>query len=407
VDALHIAKELCATLRQGGHIAYFAGGYVRDLLLGSTSDDIDIATDAEPDEICSLFPDHVLVGAQFGVVLVLIGKYQFEVTTFRKDIDYHDGRRPAAISYKSTPQEDARRRDFTINGMFYDPFKEEVLDFVGGRDDLKKKIIRTIGDPLARFSEDRLRMLRAVRFAWRFDFHLEENTERAITTLAPTLLPAVSMERIWQEFSKMKKGPNFPHALLSLFRLGLLPVILPSLKGISEDTLKGRLEATKFLSERVPTVLYLTLLFAPQEEEAIRNLPYLLKLSKEEGKWVELFLLLHKIDFFKESRYFLAHLLARAQFDITFEVFLSQKTEDERKGFLSWYEKTKEELDFFASHIRKKVPLVKAADLLALGIQPGKEMGMLLTCAEKIAIEENIKDKDTIIERLRKCYLKS
>src|SRR3954454_22557022 len=158
------ARKVAARLREQGHIAYFAGGCVRDVLRGLMPKDYDIATDARPENVQALFPRTYAVGAHFGVIIVLEDDFQFEVATFRSDEAYIDGRHPSAVHF-SSPEEDAKRRDFTINGMFYDPVAEEVIDLVGGRADIAAKLVRAIGDPAQRFAEDRLRMLRAARFA--------------------------------------------------------------------------------------------------------------------------------------------------------------------------------------------------------------------------------------------------
>src|SRR6185437_5720237 len=163
--ATHIVKRLV----EAGHLAYFAGGWVRDFLLNHPSDDIDIATSASVEEIQALFPKTIPVGIAFGIVIVVEKGHQFEVATFRKDRGYVDGRRPTGID-PASPEEDAQRRDFTLNGMFYDPLQKKVLDFVSGQEDLKKGIIRAIGNPHERFLEDRLRMMRAVRYGTRFGF---------------------------------------------------------------------------------------------------------------------------------------------------------------------------------------------------------------------------------------------
>ena len=161
------ARGIAQRLRERGHIAYFAGGSVRDMVRGLPAKDFDIATDATPDIVQKIFQRTYAVGAHFGVVVVVENESNFEVATFRSDGAYLDHRRPVDVKF-SSPEEDAKRRDFTINGMFFDSEKNEVIDFVGGHADLEKKIVRAIGDPAARFNEDRLRMLRAVRFAARY-----------------------------------------------------------------------------------------------------------------------------------------------------------------------------------------------------------------------------------------------
>src|SRR5207237_6668413 len=169
------AREIAARLRESGHIAYFAGGCVRDIVRGETPKDFDIATDARPEIVQKLFSRTYAVGAHFGVILVVENGFQYEVATFRSDDAYVYGRHPRAVHF-SSPEEDAKRRDFTINGMFYDRVAEKVIDFVDGRTDITAKLVRAIGDPAQRFAEDRLRMLRAVRFATVLDYKIDEQT---------------------------------------------------------------------------------------------------------------------------------------------------------------------------------------------------------------------------------------
>src|SRR6059058_1596447 len=194
------ARAIATKLRQHGHLAYFAGGCVRDMVRGLPPKDIDIATDARPEEVEKLFPRTYAVGAHFGVIVVLENGFQFEVATFRSDDVYLDGRRPSEVHF-SSPAEDARRRDFTINGMFFDPAKDEVIDFVGGRADLDAKLVRAIGDPSLRFAEDRLRLLRAVRFATALNFEIDGTTWDALVANAASIAQ-ISAERIRDELVK-------------------------------------------------------------------------------------------------------------------------------------------------------------------------------------------------------------
>src|SRR5213079_2435244 len=173
------ARDVVTRLRESGHVAYFAGGCVRDIVRGETPKDFDIATDAKPEIVQKIFPRTYAVGAHFGVILVVENRFQFEVATFRSDDVYVDGRRPSAVHF-SSPEEDAQRRDFTINGMFYDPVAEKVIDFVGGCADIDAKLVRAIGNPAKRFAEDRLRMLRAVRFATALDYKIDKETWDAL-----------------------------------------------------------------------------------------------------------------------------------------------------------------------------------------------------------------------------------
>ncbi|MHB1957425.1 MAG: CCA tRNA nucleotidyltransferase [Acidobacteriaceae bacterium] len=232
--AMHIVERL----RAAGHIAYFAGGCVRDLLLGRDPSDFDVATSATPQQVLAMFPRTFAVGAQFGVVLVVDAcegaEILTEVATFRSDGAYSDGRRPDAVRYTDSAEQDVLRRDFTINGMLLDPARlrtsgsvsNAVLDFVGGREDLQRGIVRAIGDPGQRFAEDKLRMLRAVRFAARFGFEIEANTLRAIRAAAREI-DQVSCERVREELTRMLTEGAARRAFEMLEATGLLAEVLP------------------------------------------------------------------------------------------------------------------------------------------------------------------------------------
>jgi poly(A) polymerase len=228
------AVAVVRQLRDAGHIALWAGGCVRDLLLGITPKDYDVATDAVPRQVIDTFGRRKTqaVGASFGVILVRGPQDAgtVEVATFRTDGSYVDGRRPESVEF-STPEEDAQRRDFTINGMFYDPIAKQVLDFVGGERDLSSGIIRAIGDPHDRMREDKLRMLRAVRFAATLDFELDGATADAIREMAPEML-VVSAERITQELRRMLTDRHRMRAMKLARDVGILQVILPELRPI-------------------------------------------------------------------------------------------------------------------------------------------------------------------------------
>ena len=214
-------------LRRAGFEALLAGGCVRDLLLGARPVDYDVATGATPAQVRRLFHRVLLVGAQFGVAMVIHEGRRVEVATFRTDVSYSDGRRPDHVRF-SNPKEDALRRDFTVNGMFYDPVDQRVIDYVGGRQDLRRKVIRTIGEPGLRFGEDYLRMLRAVRFAVRLGFVIEPASATAIGQLADRVT-RISGERIFDELSKMLATARASEALSLLERHGLARAILPEL----------------------------------------------------------------------------------------------------------------------------------------------------------------------------------
>jgi poly(A) polymerase len=231
-----LAEQICATLRVRGHQAYFVGGCVRDLVLGREPADYDVCTDARPERVQELFPRSLAVGAKFGVILVVEDSVQVEVATFRSDIGYSDGRHPDRVVYSKTAEEDVRRRDFTINGLLMDPATGEVLDYVGGRTDLRAGIVRAIGSPRLRFTEDKLRMLRAVRFAARFGFQIESETMAAAQSLAPQVLE-VSLERIRDELTKLLTEGKARRGFELLDETGLLAVVLPDvarMKGIQQ-----------------------------------------------------------------------------------------------------------------------------------------------------------------------------
>jgi poly(A) polymerase len=222
---IEAARSVLRRLRTAGFEAYFAGGFVRDRLLGLPAGEIDIATAAPPDRIESLFPRTVAVGRAFGVILVLEGDHKFEVATFRSDGRYEDGRRPQNVVF-SGPEEDAKRRDFTINGMFFDPDTGKVIDYVGGQDDLQRRVLRAIGNPKERFAEDRLRLIRAVRLASKLGFALDPATDSALREAASSIIH-VSGERIRDELGKILVDPSRSAALEMLRATGLLRYILP------------------------------------------------------------------------------------------------------------------------------------------------------------------------------------
>lgn len=226
------AREIVRILRDAGFSAYWAGGCVRDRLMGRPAKDVDIATSARPEQVQGLFPKTLEIGKAFGVIQVLRGGLAFEVATFRHDLPYRDGRHPEGVAFCDA-EEDAKRRDFTINGLFYDPIADRVLDYVGGQDDLRRRLIRAIGDPEARFREDHLRLLRAARFASVLEFDIEPATAEAVRRLAP-LLADVSAERVQQELTRLLvESPRAGRGLALLRDLGLLAVVLPEVERLA------------------------------------------------------------------------------------------------------------------------------------------------------------------------------
>ena len=225
------AVEIIQRLRHKGHQAYLVGGCVRDLVMGREPQDYDVSTDATPDQVVKFFPNSLTVGAQFGVVIVPSEAGHIEVATFRSDGIYTDGRHPNEVRYAKTAQEDVQRRDFTINGLLYDPVKRRVLDYVGGQADIRARRLRTIGDPELRFTEDRLRMLRAVRFAARFGFALDPAGIKAIQKLAPEIHD-VSAERVRDEIVKILTEGQARRGFELLDEVRLLAEVLPEVKAM-------------------------------------------------------------------------------------------------------------------------------------------------------------------------------
>jgi poly(A) polymerase len=231
-----MANSICDVLQRSGYQALLVGGCVRDLLLGREPGDYDVTTDATPEEVMKLFPETIAVGAQFGVMLIPRDGLKVEVATFRSDVGYSDGRHPDRVVYSKTPQEDVQRRDFTINGLLMRHDSDEVLDFVDGQADLKAKVIRAIGEPSRRFAEDKLRMMRAVRFAARFGFEIEAATFRAIRRHVAEI-HQVSPERLREELTKMLTEGAARRAFELLDETWLLQQVLPeigAMKGVEQ-----------------------------------------------------------------------------------------------------------------------------------------------------------------------------
>ncbi len=292
------AVDVVRTLRSHGYEAYWAGGCVRDRLLGRLPKDYDVATTARPDEIREVFSRKrtVPIGAQFGVITVVGPKPagQIEVATFREDASYSDGRRPDSVEF-STPEADAHRRDFTINGLFYDPLEDRVIDYVGGVDDLGRGVVRAIGEPRARLEEDKLRLLRAVRFTVTFGFSLDTPTRDAIEHMA-SQIGVVSVERIADEMRRMLMHDSRAKAVDLLHEVDLLPQILPELDAANDAAattaagMRGDVAwlaalATLDLLSEPPFPLALAALLVPfVDSAAARGLAARWKLSNHESR---------------------------------------------------------------------------------------------------------------------------
>ncbi len=290
-DALTIVR----TLRNAGHVAYFAGGCVRDLLMGLTPKDYDVVTDAPPERVRCIFPKTQAVGQAFGVILVRVGQSVIEVATFRADGEYHDGRRPASVRF-TTPEQDAHRRDFSINGLFLDPIDNCVIDFVRGQDDLMNRVLRAIGDPAQRFAEDYLRLLRAVRFLSRFNLLLDPTTAQAIRRHAQNI-QAISPERVADELRLMMTAQTRGAAWEWLNELELAENVFrlwPMARGRTNDR-RWRLIETITPNETIQFGLALAAIYVARTsdlqqcfrplavKDLVRSSRQLLKLSNDES----------------------------------------------------------------------------------------------------------------------------
>src|SRR5216110_3337188 len=430
------ARKVVARLRENGHIAYFAGGCVRDLLRGKTPKDFDIATDAGPEVVQKLFPRTYAVGAHFGVIIVLENEFQFEVATFRSDEAYIDGRHPTAVHF-SSHEEDARRRDFTINGMFYDPVAEEVIDLVGGRADIAAKLVRAIGDPAQRFAEDRLRMLRAVRFATVLDYEIDKQTWDALVANASSI-NQISAERIRDELVRIFLSPNRVRGWDLLDSSGLMGAILPEL-----EAMKGVLQPEQFHPEGdvfVHTRLMLQLL---REEDSV---PLVLAvLFHDVGKPVTATVdktgrirfnehdrigadmtdaIMRRLRFsgaeieatvemvrqhmvFKDAPKMriakLKRFMARPTFDEELELHRVDCESSHR--MLDNYEFLLDKREEFANEPIIPPPLVRGDDLIALGLKPGPKFGEILEAVETRQLEGALRTREEALDWVRKRYL--
>jgi poly(A) polymerase len=430
------ARAIARRLRERGHVAYFAGGCVRDLLRDQVPKDFDIATDARPEVVQKIFPRTYAVGAHFGVIVVLENDFQFEVATFRSDGAYLDGRRPVEVHF-ATAEEDAARRDFTINGMFFDPEKDEVIDFVGGRADLERKLIRAIGDPAQRFAEDRLRMLRAVRFATVLGFEIDSATWDAIVASAASITE-ISAERIREELVRIFLSPNRARGWDLLDASGLMRVVLPEL-----DNMKGCeqppqfhpegdvFKHTRIMLEMLPVEASLPLVFsvlfhdigkpptsAVDEEGRIRfnghdrigaemteAIMERLRFSRAEIDATVEAVRQHMV--FKDVPNMRVAKLKRFMARPTFNDELELHRVDcaSSHAMMDNYEFLLGKKEEFANEPIIPPPLVRGDDLIALGLKPGPKFGEILEAVETRQLEGMLKNREEALEWLKGEYL--
>lgn len=365
------ATEIVSRLKSHGFEALLAGGCVRDMLLGRTAKDYDVATDARPADVIKLFRRTLKVGAKFGVVMVLMDDHQIEVATFRTESGYADGRHPTTVKF-STAAKDASRRDFTINGMFYDPTSEEVKDYVGGREDLKKRLIRTIGRPEQRFSEDYLRMLRAVRFSTELDFKIEQHTWRAICTNAQRLT-GISGERIAAELERILVHPNRQNGAEQLLTSGLWRAVFPDL---DNSRAKFAIRVLAELPDKVDLPLGLAALFAGCETDFAMDSLSRLKLSRKQTGHIKF--LLDRRSRLLNADMSVAELKLLAGEPYFWDLYEFQKAIQKAANHsLTALKKVKRRaLELAGLDLRPK-PLLDGHELIRLGAVPGPQVGQL------------------------------
>lgn len=367
------AIEVIDRLQERGHQALLAGGCVRDMLLGRPASDYDVATDALPQEVSTLFRRTIQVGAKFGVVIVLLRGRQVEVATFRSEAGYVDGRHPTEVRFTS-PAEDASRRDFTINGMFYDPSKDEVIDYVGGRADLNTGIIRTIGDPQERFGEDYLRMLRAIRFSTRLDFPIEPATYEAIRRNAANI-SRISGERIAIELEGALTHPNRERAAAMLIDTGLAEAIFP---GFAGGCTESAVAVLRELRSKVDFPLALAAFFAGCSIEFAIDRSEVLRLSKKQMKHLH-FLLAHRGRLADTEMPLsqLKMLLAEPYFRDLCELERATGQAQGAEGELAALRRLQERVRRLGDVNVKPKPLLNGHDLMRLGAPRGPVLGQL------------------------------
>jgi len=368
------AIKVIKRLQQSGFQALLAGGCVRDMLLRRRAKDHDVATNAKPKDVIRLFERTLKVGAQFGVVIVLIENQQVEVATFRTESDYADGRHPGSVEF-TTAAEDAGRRDFTINGMFYDPLKKEVIDYVNGQADLKSRIIRTIGKPAERFGEDYLRMLRAVRFSTQLGFEIEASTWSAVCGKAKKIA-GISGERIAMELEGILVHPNRAAGASMLFKTGLVKVIFP---GFDREKVKTATAVLSRLKRKVDFALALAGFFAGCQTDFAARSCHVLKLSRSQNKHIK-FLLANRNTLLNEQMSLaeLKKLLSQPYFGDLYELQRAiQKSKGGGRKSLAALIALRKRINALGDVDLQPDPLLNGHDLIRLGAVPGPTLGQL------------------------------
>jgi poly(A) polymerase len=427
------ATAIVKRLREHGFESYLAGGCVRDMLLDKPPQDYDITTSAKPDAIAGIFSQTVPVGAQFGVMLVVVDGEPFEVATFRHDGPYLDGRHPSEVRYGSL-KEDILRRDFTVNGMVYDPIEARVIDLVEGKKDIERRSIRAIGDPRDRFEEDRLRMVRAVRFAASLDFTIEEKTLAAIGALAPTV-GQISCERIGEEITRVLTEGGARKGFELLDATGLLAQIMPeiaAMKNVEQspdyhpegDVFTHTMLLLGHLQAPAETLAYGCLLhdvgkpvcfqregarltfYGHTEKGAEMAEEILKRLKRSRATWERVTYLV---------RNHLRHTQSPNMRLSTLKRFLGEEGIDElleltridalsSNGDLQYYRFCKQKLDEFKEEEIHPAPLLRGQDLLALGFAPGPGFGQILKQVEEAQLGGELSSREQALAWVSERY---
>ncbi|MEI8289528.1 MAG: CCA tRNA nucleotidyltransferase [Verrucomicrobiota bacterium] len=420
------AKEIVARLQRAGFAAFWVGGCVRDFLIGREAQDFDIATDARPEQVEKLFRKTIPVGKKFGVMVVVEGGHQFQVATFRAEADYRDGRRPETVVFANAGA-DAARRDFTVNGLFYDPLTEKIHDWVGGEKDLRARIIRTIGAPEERFGEDHLRMLRAVRFAAQLDFAIGPPTFAAIRRLAPKI-KSISAERVRDELLKIFAPPHAARGLVLLRESGLLEHVLPELSATvhCEQSPDFHPEGSVFnhirlMLEQLPPAAAAALpwavllhdiakpVTAERDEETGRIHFYghekvgaemaetiLQRLRFPNKQTEEIVACVRHHMQFKDVRQMRKATLRRLLLRETFPLELELHRLDclGSHGGLEYYDFLAQQAVELKHQPALRPPLLTGDDLIALGVKPGKKLGALLAEIRELQLSDELATPD-------------
>ena len=424
------AIDIIGKLQEKGHIAYLAGGCVRDMLRGETPKDYDIATSALPEEITSIFTKTREVGVHFGVVIVIVNNQAFDVATFRNDGSYKDGRHPEEVTF-STPQDDTARRDFTVNGIFFDPISEKYIDFVEGKSDIDKKVIRAIGEPNLRFQEDHLRLLRAIRFAARFDYEIEAETWNSIKSNASGI-SKISKERIRDELTKILLNENRVLGFDLLVESGLMEHIIPQilqLKGCEQPP-QFHPEGDVFVHTRLmlsllkdaPSIeLVLSVLLhdigkpatysfdeeadrirfnghdklgAEMSEQILRDLKFSNSIIEDVVQMVANHMTFKDVQKMRQSK--LKRFMSRSTFND--EIELHRVDCLGSWGGLDNYDFLNKKMVEFANEPIIPQPLLTGKDLIELGWSPGPDLGQTLNSVQDMQLEGKLNSKDEALD---------